>query len=109
MKGTGICQKRSPTIKDIKKGVPIVAQWQRIGLGSMRTWVRSLASLSGLRIQHCCGLCPAAATLIQPLIWELPYAVGAALKRPKKRKEKEIHPRDTADEQQNVLSHKLKQ
>ena len=28
-------------------------------------------------------LWPAAATLIQPLAWELPYATGAALKRPK--------------------------
>ena len=26
---------------------------------------------------------PAAAALIQPLAWELPYAAGAALKRPK--------------------------
>ena len=34
-------------------GVPIVAQWKRIYLASMRTQVRSLASFSGLRIQ--CG------------------------------------------------------
>ena len=27
---------------------------------------------------------PAAVALIQPLVWEPPYAVGAALKRPKK-------------------------
>ena len=34
-------------------GVPIVAQWKRIRLGTMRLWVQSLASLGGLRIQHC--------------------------------------------------------
>ena len=35
------------------QGVPIVAQWKWIWLASMRTQVRSLASLSGLRIQCC--------------------------------------------------------
>ena len=54
----------------------------------MRTWIQSLTSLSGLRILCChelwCRL--AAAALIQPLAWELLYAVGAALKRPKKKK-----------------------
>ena len=34
-------------------GVPIVAQWKRIQLGSMRMWVQSLALLSGLGIQPC--------------------------------------------------------
>ena len=64
---------------------------------SMRLWVQSLASLSGLRIQHCrewgcdrrCSLDPAllwlwrglvAAAPIRPLAWEPPYAKGAALK-----------------------------
>ena len=49
-------------------------------------WVPSLASLGELRIWCCCELwCrPAAITLIRPLAWESPYAVGAALKRPKK-------------------------
>ena len=32
---------------------PIVAQWKRIQLGTMRLWIQSLASLSGLRIGHC--------------------------------------------------------
>jgi len=32
---------------------------------------------------------PAATALIRPPVWEPPYAVGAALKRPKKKKEKE--------------------
>ena len=34
-------------------GVPIVAQRKRIQLLPMRMQVRSLTSLSGLRIQHC--------------------------------------------------------
>ena len=66
-------------------------------LVSMRMQVRSLASLSELRIQCCCGCgvghrcgldlvllwlwCrPAAAVLIWPLAWEPPYAAPAALK-----------------------------
>ena len=36
-----------------KIGVPIVAQWKQIQLRTMRFQVRSLASLSGLRIRHC--------------------------------------------------------
>ena len=69
----------------------------------MRLWVRSLVSFTGLRIRRCrelwCRLqtgsdlvllwlwCrPAAAAPIQPLTWELPYAMGAALKRQKKTK-----------------------
>ena len=35
------------------EGVPLVAQWKRIRLGTMKLRVRSLASLSGLRIWHC--------------------------------------------------------
>ena len=65
----------------------------------MRWWVRSLASLSGLRIQHYhdlwCRLQTGlgssvavavaqgwwlATVLIRPLAWEPPYAKGAALK-----------------------------
>ena len=78
--------------------VPVVAQWKRIWLGTMRLQVLPLASLSGLRIQHCgelwcrlqmqLGSCvavavvyrPAAVAQIQPLAWEFPYAVGTALK-----------------------------
>ena len=33
-----------------------MAQWKQIGLVSMRTQVRSLALLRGLRIWHCCEL-----------------------------------------------------
>ena len=36
--------------------VPIVAQWKRIRLGTMRLWVQSLALLSWLRIRCCCEL-----------------------------------------------------
>ena len=37
-------------------GVPVVDQWKVIRLGTMRFRVRSLASLTGLRIWHCHGL-----------------------------------------------------
>ena len=37
-------------------GIPVMAQRKQISLASMRTQLRSLASLSGLRIQHCCEL-----------------------------------------------------
>ena len=37
----------------VVKGVPIVAQQKQIRLGTMKLWVRSLASLSGLRSRHC--------------------------------------------------------
>ena len=37
----------------IVEGVPIVAQWKWISLVSMERQVRSLPSLSGLKIQHC--------------------------------------------------------
>ena len=68
------------------------------GNESMRLEVRSLASLSGLRIQHCrrrgsdlelwlwCRL--AAVALISPLAWETPYAMGAAIKRKKEKKKR---------------------
>ena len=70
-----------------------MAQQKRIRLGTMRLWVQSLASLSGLGIQCCselwCG--PVATSLITPLAWEPPYAMGGAIekeKRPKKKKKK---------------------
>ena len=79
-------------------GVPVVVQQKQIRLVSVRMLVRSLASLSGLRVWCCvscgvghrCGLDlallwlwfrPAATAPIQPLPWEPPYTVGAALKR----------------------------
>ena len=75
----------------------------------MRIQVRSLALLNGLKIQCYhelwfgsqmwldpallwlwCRLVTAA--LIQPLGWELPYAVGGALKRQKRPKKKKKNP-----------------
>ena len=38
------------------EGVPVVAQWKQIQLGTMRSWVQSLTLLGGLRIGHCCDL-----------------------------------------------------
>ena len=65
----------------------------------MKMWVQSLALLSGLRIRYCLSLGRssdlallflwprlAVAVPIQPLAWELPYAVGGALKKKKKKK-----------------------
>ena len=52
----------------------------------MRMQVQSLASLSGLRIQHCCELWCRLADLIRPLAWEPPYAAGVALKKKTKKK-----------------------
>ena len=73
-----------------------MAQWKQIRLGTMRLWVRSLASPSGLRfgiamnygVDCRCGQDlallwlwhkPPAITPIRPLAWELPYAAGVAL------------------------------
>ena len=71
----------------------------------MRRWVRSLASLSGLRISIAVSFGvgrrhdldptllwlwrrPVATAPIIPLVWEPPYAAGAALKRQKDQKKK---------------------
>ena len=76
-------------------GVPFVAhQWQTQA-ASMRMQVWPLASLSELRIQHCCEMqcrlqtrlgSHVAVAQIQFLSQKLPYAMGAALKRWKKKK-----------------------
>ena len=78
-----------------------MAQRKRIRLGTMRLRVRSLTSLSGLRIRRCRELwCRpqmwlgylvllwlwhwlAAMALIRPLAWEPPCAESVALKRQK--------------------------
>ena len=92
-----------PSVKTKVSGVPVVAQQKRIQLGTMKFPVWSLALLSGLRIWRCCKLwyrlqmwlgslflwlwCgPAATAPIGLLVWEPSYAVGAALKGPKKKK-----------------------
>ena len=92
-------------IKDVVTGVPVMVQPKRIWLGDMRLRVRSLVSLSGLRIWRCCELwcrsqmrlrssivwlwCrPAATAPIRDLAWEPPQAVGVALKKRQKTKKK---------------------
>ena len=70
----------------------------------MKTWIQPLASLSGLGSMSCgvgrrhvldpvllwlwCRL--AATALIQPLVCEFPYVVGAALKKKTKDQKKKI-------------------
>ena len=61
-----------------------MAQWKRIRLGTMTFRVRSLASISGLRIWSCHEL------WWQPLAWEPPYAAGAALEDEKEEKKEAI-------------------
>ena len=73
----------------------------------MRIQVQSLAPLNGLRIWHCRELwCrsqrqlesgiavavarPVATAPIQPLAWEFPNATGAAQKKTKKKKKKNL-------------------
>ena len=71
----------------------------------MGLWIRSLASLSGLRIQHCLELWvshrhgsdpvllwlwyrPAAVAPIRPLAWEPPSAAGVAERKKENIKER---------------------
>ena len=78
----------------------------------MRFQVQSLASLSGLRIQHChelwCGsktklgsrvavalVRPAATALIRPLAWEPPHDEGVALEKAKRPKKKKVKKRNS--------------
>ena len=76
--------------------VPTAALRLQTLLKSMRMWVQSLALLIGLvsDVAVSCGVCcrcgsdPAAAIPIRPLAWELPCAMGAALKRKGKKKKK---------------------
>ena len=42
--------------KMFDKGVPVTVQRKQIQLGTRRFQARSLASLSGLKIWHCCEL-----------------------------------------------------
>ena len=83
----GFCCSQS---REVGGGVPVMAQRKRIQLTSVRTGLRSLASLPGLgsSVAMICGVghrhgldpaflwlwCrPAAAAPIQPLGWEPPY------------------------------------
>ena len=88
-----------------------MAQKKQIRLGTMRLQVRSLASLSELRIWRCCEIsvsqragsdatllwlwCRRAATaLSQPLTWEPPCAACAALEKTKNNKKIKINKDD---------------
>ena len=42
--------------KNQDTGVPVVAQWKQIQLGTMKLRVQPLDSLSGLMIRRCCEL-----------------------------------------------------
>ena len=93
-------------------GFPIVVQWKQIQLGTMRLQVRSLASLSGLRIQRCRELWLGrrrsldlallwlwyrlvATAPIRPLARDPPYATDVALQRQKDKKKKKIGEMDS--------------
>ena len=85
-----------------------MAQWKQIQLVSMSMRVPSLVSLDGLRIQGCpelwcrshtrlrsriavaVAVAVAATAPIQPLAWELVYALGKALKKQKVKKKKKM-------------------
>ena len=73
-------------LKIICLGVPVVAQRKWIWLVSTRTYVLSLPSLRGLRIQHCSELWFVWRLLIWHLVWEPPYAMSVALKKKKDQK-----------------------
>ena len=84
--GTCTCPGRGS--KKTKKGVPTVAQWKWIRLGSVRFWLPSCVAVNcGVGGRHglglvllwlWCRLAPAAP--MQPLAWESPYAASVALK-----------------------------
>ena len=67
----------NPYKKDKEKGVPNMAQQWQTQLVSMKTWVRSLAPLNGLRILHCHGLwCRSQAWLGSHIAVAVPQASG---------------------------------
>ena len=87
-----------------------MVQQKWIQLVPMRLQIQSLASLSGSGIQHCCKLsighrCGsdpallwwwyrlAAVDTILPLVWELPYAIGVALKSKTNKNQKQLKAR----------------
>ena len=76
-----------------KGGVPTVAQWVKdpitMAQVSVEVWVQSLAQHSRLKVS---GIATVAAQVIamawiQSLTQELPYALGAAIKEKKKKKQ----------------------
>jgi len=87
-KWSSLCGSRLTNPTSIQEDVGLIP--------GLTQWVKDLvASICG--IGNRCGsdpvllwLChrPAAIALIQPLAWELPYAVGATLKKSKQKKKK---------------------
>ena len=65
--------------------IPGFAQWVKDPGWSCGVGYRCNSELALLWL--CCRL--AAAALIQPIVWEPPYAVGVALKTPKEKRKKE--------------------
>ena len=52
----GTAEKRKKVIINQQPQIPVVAQRKQIQRGTMRLWVPSLASLSGLTIRRCRAL-----------------------------------------------------
>ena len=80
--------KNSTSIHEDAGSIPSLTQWVE---GSSIATSYSIGCRHGLDpvlLWLCCRL--AAATPILPLAWELPYAVGAALQRPRKKRKDEI-------------------
>ena len=91
-------EKHITLLKDLMKEFPSWLRSSQTPLASMRTRVRSVASLSGLRIWCCHGLRlevadeilhkPVATAPIRPLAWELPYAEGVTSNKQKTKQTK---------------------
>ena len=59
-------------------GVPVMVQWKRSRLGTMRLQVQSLATLSGLRIWHCCELWRSLGIILSEVsgLWDCSCGLG---------------------------------